>query len=170
MTRAQKAKLLPEARKLYADGCNLTRICEELKIGSRSTLAKWMAEDGAAGTDWDELRKKKLASDPYAPVRAVRKRVEWLLEHQTEFLTDPGYDARLNYALLNQDRIEARYGSADRFQAVLEQLALWARSQLKPDEIKCAKCGSPHDPLAILHDISDRFMADLRRGELEIST
>lgn len=169
MTRAEKSKILPQARDLYAGGYSKSRICEELKIGSTTTLSGWMAEEAAAGNDWDALRKKKLGSDPYAPVRAARKRVEWLLQHQEEFLADPGYDDRLNKALLNQDKIEARYGSAERILDVLDQLTLHAAGNVKADDFRCAQCGAPHDALAILEAILKRFTDSVKAGELEVS-
>ncbi len=170
MTRAEKSKVLPEARKLYADGYNLSRICEELNIGSRATLAKWMAEDAAAGNDWDELRKKQLGSDPYAPVRVARKRVEWLLQNQERFLDDPGYDDRLNKALLNRERIEAMYGSADRILEVMEQFALHCRSHIEPDQVKCPKCGAAVDGLDVIREAMEGFTQAVRAGELEVSS
>ncbi len=168
MTKAQKMKLLPEARKLHGDGYSDTRISEELKI-SRNTLAKWRSDDAGTANDWEARRKKNLNTDPFVPVRAARKRVNWLLDNQDRFLDDPGYDDRLNKALLNQDRIEARYGSADRIQEVLEQFGLHVRANVPADRFRCVQCGHAHDALQVLHDLSDDFMAAVRRGELELN-
>ncbi|HUT37297.1 MAG TPA: hypothetical protein VNE39_27695 [Planctomycetota bacterium] len=168
MTKKEATRLWPEARRLYASGYSLTRISDELKA-SRNTLASWRAKDGGSDLDWDELRNKQLSADPYSPVRIARQRVEALLKQAPERLDDSSYDDQLTKAIKNLDWVEARYGSADRILEVVEQQAIWARANVRPDEFKCAKCGEPHDALAILHDVNDRFMADVRRGELEIS-
>jgi len=168
MTQKEAARLWPEARRLYAASYSMTRIANELGV-SRNTLATWRAKDAEGEGDWDALRSKQLKDDPYSPVRSQRKRVESLLKLAPERLDDAKYDHQLREAMNSLDWLEARYGSADRIQEVLEQFGIWARGNTKPDQLRCSQCGHAYDPLAILHDMSDGFMKSVQRGELELS-
>jgi hypothetical protein len=168
VTQKDAARLWPEARRLYAASYSMTRIGTELGA-SRNTLASWRAKDGGTDNDWDALRTKQIKCDPYSPVRSQRKRVEQLLALAPERLDDAKYDHQVREAMNSLDWVEARYGSADRIQEVLEQFALWARANTKPDQLRCSQCGHALDPLAILHDMSDGFMKSVERGELELA-
>lgn len=51
MARTRKAKLLPEARALYAEGASKPVIAEALKVPLR-TVQRWAQQDAKAGRPW----------------------------------------------------------------------------------------------------------------------
>ena len=167
MTNSEKARILPLAREMYVTrGLDRTRICEELKIGSRQTLTRWIEECRAAGDDWDKARSAQMGCDPYAPVRSQRKRVEYLIRIQGENLE--GCDDRLIKAIQSLDALEKRYGSIARFREVLDQFIDDVVFHLKPDAVTCPHCMATLDFLPILREIVGDFTARLGDGEVKV--
>jgi len=128
----KKNDKLPKLRQLYVDGHTMAAAARMCGV-SRNTAAAWRAEDEAANGEWDAARSKKLAQNPRAPLDALRERIEWMIAHEAEFRDDPGYDDRLNKALLNLERLEARFGDSGHVLRTLNTFAKFVVTQNPSD-------------------------------------
>lgn len=156
MRTAEKLRLLPLARERFMDGQDLSTICEGLGIGSRNTLARWIADAKEAGDDWEAERERQALENPVAPVEAARRGLVWLLSQQERRRADDRYWDALAKADKVYRNLLDEYGDPKRVMIGVHAFAGWLAPRLTDAE------------LARYRVLMGEFLAELAQGKLEV--
>ena len=156
MTKAEKLRLLPLARDRFMDGQDLSTICEGLGIGSRNTLARWIADAKEEGDDWEAERERQALENPVAPVEAARRGLVWLLSQQERRRADDKFWDALAKADKVYRNLLDEYGDKKRVAIGVHVFSGWLQPRLTDAE------------LARYRVLMGEFFADLEAGRVEI--
>ncbi len=158
---ANKKRLLPDARTLYAQGLSPAEIAEVLSTDGTSvserTILRWMAADKAAGRDWAHLRQAYLGRDPSTTmvtldraIAAMADRIAACMEADEPFTAEADAIQKLDKV---REGWAARHGNLPTTLSVLHDVA--AHAHKAPDV-------SPAD-LGVLRRVFAGFIDELRR-------